>query len=270
MKKIVLSELYIYPVKSCKGMPQESIQVGLKGPEYDRRWMVVDSSGRFLSQRILPQMAWIHTSLDERHLFLSAPSMVPLIVERDPVGQPRKVIVWKDTCTAHDMGDKAAEWLSQFLGMEVRLVFLPEDSVRKINPKYATNPDDQVGFADGFPFLLISQASLSDLNQRMSKSLRMNRFRPNLVLSGCEPYEEDNWKKIRIGEIIFHFVKPCSRCIITNVDQERAQKSNETLEALASYRKADGGIMFGQNLVHEGIGNLKVGSEIEILEYVTL
>lgn len=267
MKKKYLSELYIYPVKSCKGMSLRRVNVGPKGPAMDRRWMVVDKDGCFLSQRTLPKMALIYANLDDHYLFLSAPSLMPLMIPHLPVGTPREVVVWNDTCLAHDMGEDAADWVSEFLGVEARLVFLPEESIRSVSNKYAASESDQLGFADGFPFMLISDSSLHDLNQRVGVNLRMNRFRPNLVISNCDPYEEDLWKKIRIGEIIFHFVKPCSRCIITTINQERAEAGSEPLTTLASFRTEDSGILFGQNLVHEGSGSLEVGSEVEILEY---
>ncbi len=248
-------------------MSLRSVNIGPKGPAMDRRWMMVDQDGRFLSQRTVPKMALIHANLDDHYLFLSAPSMMPLMIPHYPDGLPREVVVWKDTCIAHDMGDKAASWASHFLQIPARLVFFPDDSLRKVNQKYAASQDDQVSFADGFPFMLLSDASLGDLNKRVGMNLRMNRFRPNLVIANCEPYEEDSWKSIRIGQIVFHFVKPCSRCIITTINQERAETGCEPLETLASFRKTEGGILFGQNLVHEGIGLLEIGAQIEILEY---
>lgn len=266
MKKKYLSELYIYPVKSCKGMSLRSVKVGPKGPAMDRRWMVVDKEGRFLSQRSLPKMALIYANLDDHYLFLSAPSLMPLMILHHPVGTPRQVVVWDDTCLAHDMGDEAAAWVSEFLECEARLVFLPEDSIRRVSNEYATSEADQLGFADGFPFMLISESSLHDLNERVGMNLRVNRFRPNLVIANCEPYEEDRWKKVRIGDITFHFVKPCSRCITTTINQERAETGCEPLSTLSTFRQADSGILFGQNLVHEGSGSLEVGAEVEILE----
>lgn len=266
MMRKLLSELYIYPVKSCKGMSLRSVNVGPKGPAMDRRWMAVDSDGRFLSQRTLPKMALIHVQLDDHYLFLSAPGMTPLMLDHYPKGTPCNVVVWKDTCQAHDMGMDAARWISEFLERDARLVFLPDESIRRVNPEYCHTSEDQLGFADGFPFLLISQASLDDLSKRVGMPLRMNRFRPNLVVSNCEPYEEDTWKVIRIGDILFHLVKPCSRCIVTTINQERAAVGSEPLTTLSSFRKTDGKIYFGQNCVHEGTGSLEVGTEIVILE----
>ncbi|MCE5295121.1 MAG: MOSC domain-containing protein [Chlamydiales bacterium] len=265
MKKKYLSELYIYPVKSCKGMSLRSVHVGAKGPAMDRRWMVVDANGCFLSQRCLPKMALIHANLDDHYLFLSAPSKVPLMLLHHPVGPTCEVTVWQDTCLAYDMGDKAAEWVSEFLEVTARLVFMPEQSIRKVNPQYATSTNDEIGFADGFSFLLTCEQSLSDLNTRLGMNMRMNRFRPNLVISKTEPYEEDTWKRIRIGNITFNCVKPCSRSVITTINQERAEEGSEPLNSMASFREIDGKICFGQNLTHEGSGILEVGTEIEIL-----
>ncbi|MBS0637270.1 MAG: MOSC domain-containing protein [Verrucomicrobia bacterium] len=266
MKRKLLSELYIYPVKSCKGMSLRSVNVGPKGPAMDRRWMAVDRNGRFLSQRSIPKMALIHVHLDDSYLFLSAPGMTPLMLKHYPEGTPCQVVVWNDNCTAHDMGDDAAKWISDYLQIDSRLVFLPDDSIRRVNPEYSLHETDQLGFAEAFPFLLISEASLEDLSRRVGMPLRMNRFRPNLVISNCEPYEEDTWKVIQIGKIIFHLVKPCSRCIVTTINQERAEVGSEPLLTLASFRKGDDKVYFGQNCVHVGSGSLEVGTEISILE----
>ena len=249
-------------------MSLRSVHVGAKGPAMDRRWMVVDANGNFLSQRCLPKMALIHANLDDHYLFLSAPSKLPLMLLHHPVGPTCEVKVWNDTCMAYDMGDKAAEWISEFLEVTARLVFMPEQSVRKVNPQYATSTNDEIGFADGFSFLLIGEQSLCDLNRHVGMNMRMNRFRPNLVISNSEPYEEDAWKRIRIGNIVFNFVKPCSRSVITTINQERAEEGIEPLKSMESFRKINGTICFGQNLTHEGSGTLEVGMEIEILETI--
>jgi len=264
MKKKYLSELYIYPVKSCKGMSLRSVNVGAKGPLMDRRWMFVDKAGRFLSQRSLAKLALIHVQLDDHFLFLSAPTTMPLMIPYGAIGDPCEVEVWNDRLLAHDMGDKASLWATSYLGQEARLVFLPDDSHRYVGEKYGK--EAEAGFADRLPFLLLSSASLADLNRRVGMNLRINRFRPNLVIENCEPYEEDRWKRVRIGKIIFHFVKPCSRCIVTTINQERAEADSEPLTTLATFRKEEGKILFGQNLIHEGTGILEVGQEVELLE----
>jgi uncharacterized protein YcbX len=179
--------------------------------------------------------------------------------------EQQRVQVWGDNCLAQSAGAKAAAWLSQFLGLDCRLFFMPESTRREVDPTYAA-PTDQVGFADGFPFLLISEASLADLNQRLEQPLPMARFRPNLVVSGCEPYAEDSWKRIRIGELTFRVAKPCSRCVIPTINPETAEKSVEPLRTLNSYRREGNKVYFGQNLLHDGIGELKAGMLVEVLE----
>jgi uncharacterized protein YcbX len=176
------------------------------------------------------------------------------------------VEVWGDECKAIPASPAAHEWMSQYLGMDCRVVYMPEDSIRLVNPKYAIAPTDHVSFADGFPFLLISQASLDDLNQRLETPLPMNRFRPNFVVSGCTSFAEDTWKRIRIGTMEFHLVKPCARCIVTTVDQQTADRGQEPLRTLAQYRMQDGKILFGQNLVAVGVGQVSVGDAVEVLE----
>ncbi len=261
----ILSAIYIYPVKSCKGIAVSSVEVGPKGPSMDRRWMIVDKDGRFLSQRQVPHMCLIETELLPGKLLLRKRGMPPLILPFGKEGVKREVVVWKDTVAAVDQGDSAAEWLQEALQLEARLVFLPDETVRSVDGRYAKRASDEVGFADGYPFLLISEASLGDLSLRLGAPVPMNRFRPNLVISGCEPYEEDNWKQISIGSITFDCVKPCSRCVTINVDQITAEKSLEPLATLAGYRKVEKGIMFGQNCIHSTSGKLTCGSEVKIM-----
>ncbi|MCW8908566.1 MAG: MOSC domain-containing protein [Sedimenticola sp.] len=261
-----LSALYFYPVKSLRGLRLERAPVDERGIHYDRHWLVVDGDGRFITQRQQPRMALVRTALTPAGLRLSAPGMPDLevdFVSADP--RPLSVEIWRDHCLAHSAGDPAAAWLSRFLGLECRLCYLPEASRRGVDPEYA-EAQDQVGFADGFPFLLISQASLEDLNSRLPAPLPMTRFRPNLVISGCEPYAEDRWKRIRIGGITFRVAKPCSRCVIPTIDPETGQKSSEPLRTLNSYRRQGNQVMFGQNLLHDAIGELRVGTPVEVLE----
>ena len=258
--------MHFYPIKGCKAIDLNSASVGAMGPEMDRRWMIVDSNGRFISQRQEPSMALIETEWKGNVLTVRVPNGPPHSIPFANQGPKREVSIWDDICEAIDQGDAIAKWLSHFLGRECRLVFIPDDSKRRVNPKYAPNPDSIVGFADRFPFLLISEASLHDLNKRLEHPIPMNRFRPNLVVSGCGPFEEDTWKRIRIGNIIFKAAKPCSRCTVITVDQNTGEKGEEPLKTLATYRKMEKGILFGQNLVHENQGVLSVGEIVEILE----
>lgn len=261
-----LSEINVYPVKSCKGLSLSSIKVNKKGGGMDRRWMLIQPDGRFMSQRDYPLMALIQVEVHQDTLVLAVPNKSSLSVPINEKGSPVSVTIWRDTCTAIDQGDVAADYLSQFLETTCRLVYMPDQTFRQVNQNYSTNPSDDVGFADGYPFLLISTASLQDLNQRLDQPVPMNRFRPNLVITNSQPYEEDEWKVIRIGEIVFRVAKPCSRCIITTIDQKTTAKSLEPLKTLATYRKREKGIMFGQNLIHQNEGILNLNDIVEILE----
>ncbi|WP_245832111.1 MOSC domain-containing protein [Solemya velesiana gill symbiont] len=266
MRGISLSGIHFYPVKSCAGIALQSAPVAARGISCDRRWMVVDSKGWFLTQREYPQMALIQVALIPGGIRLQAPGMQVLDVAKvADVGEMVTVQVWGDSCTARLVDEQAADWLSEYLGCDARLVYLPDGNSRQVDLDYARE-GGEVGFADGFPFLLISQASLDDLNGRLEESLPMNRFRPNLVVSGCAPYEEDSWRLIRIGDISFRVAKPCSRCFITTNDQSTAERGAEPLRTLNTYRRRGNFVYFGQNLVHDGTGELKVGMGVEVLE----
>lgn len=263
---ITLSAIYIYPVKSCRGIAMSTAQLDDWGLQFDRNWMVVNETGRFLSQRELPQMALIETAIGAESLQLSAPGQSGLEVPLAPYpGETRTVEVWGDQTPAIDQGEAAAAWLSQALGQTVRLVRIGAGYSRPVKPvQPAAN---QVSFADGYPLLLISEASLADLNQRLPESLPMNRFRPNLVVSGCEAYAEDHWQQIRINEVIFSLVSACERCAITTTDQATGSRSGpEPLKTLATYRRNSGGVIFGQNLVHQNHGAVSSGSPVEVLQ----
>jgi uncharacterized protein YcbX len=227
--------------------------------------MIVDEAGRFRTQRELPRMALIVPRLDGARLTVEAPGMPALALALRSEGERRAVTIWDDACEAIDQGDEAAEWLGDFLAAPARLVRIADDFVRHVDRTYA-GPDDQVGFADGFPFLLASEASLADLNARMERPLEMIRFRPNIVVDGVAPFEEDGWTRIRIGGIGFGVVKPCARCPITTVDQLTAERAQEPLRTLATYRHVRGkGVMFGQNLIHDRAGVVHVGDALEVV-----
>ena len=258
--------LYYYPIKSCRGTSLTEAVVGVRGIAADRHWMVVDERGTFLSQRELPRMALIAPRLGGGGLEVGAPGMPPLTVAVGHDGRRADVNVWDDRCAAIDEGDAAAEWFTRFLGTACRLVRMPDDEVRHVDPTYAS-PGDQVGFADGFSFLLTSRASLDELNRRLPTPLPMNRFRPNLVIDGVTAFEEDGWRHIRIDGITFTVAKPCARCVTTTTDQNTAERSKEPLRTLATFRQVAGkGVMFGQNLIHDRTGVLHVGAEVEVLD----
>ena len=221
----------------------------------DRRWLLVDGDNRFLTQRELPRMALIQPTIEGDCLRLSAPGVGDFELPVDQPGARAAVSVWKDSgIGAVDQGDPVAAWFSDFLEYDCRLVRFADDAVRPVSPKYAPRPTDQVGFADGYPFLIIAEASLDDLNRRLDTPLPMNRFRPNIVVADAEPYAEDTWRAIRVGEVEIDVVKPCARCAITTTDQATAARGKEPLRTLATYRNQNGGAMFGQNAIHRTSG----------------
>ncbi|HEX6433029.1 MAG TPA: MOSC N-terminal beta barrel domain-containing protein [Gemmatimonadales bacterium] len=252
----------IYPIKSARGIELRESELDEFGLRYDRRWMVVDGSGTFLSQRSHPRLALVATSIQGGALRIDAPGMPELETWLDPSPTvATRVRVWNDSCAATWLGERPARWFSDFLGTACSLVHMAGDTIRPANPRYATT-GTRVSFADAFPFLLISEESLNDLNRRLPEPLSMNRFRPNLVVAGVRPYEEDEWSRIEIGAVGFRIVKPCERCVVTTTDQATAAVGKEPLRTLARYRKVRGKVMFGQNAVHETLGRLAVGDRV--------
>lgn len=259
---IRLAGLNLYPIKSARGIALSEWDVDDFGLRYDRRWMVVDGGGEFISQRTHPQLALVIPSIEDGALKIEGPGRPPLRVPLDPLPAiATRVSIWEHSCSASWLGEGPARWFSDFLGCPASLVHMPASTIRPANPVFAP-AGTRVSFADAYPFLLISEASLVDLNRRLRVPLPMNRFRPNLVVAGCEPYEEDDWRSIRIGEIPLEIVKPCDRCVITTTDQMTAERGKEPLRTLATYRNVDGKVLFGQNVVHRGRGRLQVGDRV--------
>ncbi|MDD2049263.1 MOSC domain-containing protein [Pseudomonas putida] len=265
-----LSALYRYPLKSARGEALQTSSLGLLGLDGDRRWMLVErDNGRFLTQRAYPQMSQLTALYGvDGELTLEAPGRPALRVGVPQADSDlRGVTIWRDTFRVPDAGDGAAQWLSEFIGKEVRLVYVPEARSRFLPGGYGL-VNDRVAFADGFPLLLIGQASLDDLVQRLGRPLEMQRFRPNLVVEGAEPFAEDGWKRIRIGEVEFRVLKPCERCIMTTIDPQTGERSadREPLTTLKTYRQKEGDVLFGQNLVADGGGVIEVGMPVTVLE----
>lgn len=263
---IILSSLNIYPVKSLQGTALGEAEVQDRGLQLDRRWIIVDQEGMAVTQRKHPQMALIKVEITEQGLQLNAPDMPLLEVNfGENTGKTCEAEVWGTRCTGVEVSAVANQWLSDYLKMPLQLVYMPDDTKRLVEKEYNIN-NHITSFSDAYPFLLISEASLAELNTRLEQPVPMNRFRPNLVVSGTEAFAEDTWKKIRIGEVIFHVVKGCGRCVFTTVDQETGIKGTEPLRTLAQYRKVGKKVIFGQNLLQEGNGTLKVGDKLEVLE----
>jgi uncharacterized protein len=265
---IKVTELNFYPVKSCGGTTLDTAEVALRGIVHDREWLVVNETNIAITQRDVSSMCLIKPSVSESadELLLNAPGMnlihVPIT---DKFGQ-REVTVWSNQCRADDQGDAAAAWLSEYLGVRCRLVRMSDDNTRQVDQKYAKRETDQVGFADEFPHLLISEESLDDLNSRLDKPIPMDRFRPNIVIKGCNAFDEDTWNTVKIGDIVFDIVKPCARCVITTIDQSNGSKGIEPLKLLAKYRNTNNKLLFGQNIVHHSTGKLRIGDLLEVLD----
>jgi uncharacterized protein YcbX len=269
-----VSALFVYPVKSLRAVALAAAAVEPCGLAEDRRWMVVDAAGRFMTQREHPRMALLAARVDGGGLVLSAAGRDSVAVAG--AGAPggaacrvRRVQVWRDSVAAADCGDAAADWLAAALGVPCRLVRLADPAARPLPPAYARAEREVVSFADGFPLLLACEASLAEVNGRLDRPVPMLRFRPNLVVSGAEAWAEDCWRRIRIGEAVFRVAKPCDRCVMVTLDPQTGAQpdGNEPLRTLSLFRRnLSGRVMFGQNLVPERCGVVRVGDRVEVLE----
>lgn len=264
MKLSTLSAITFYPVKSLAGISVTRWPVTKTGLQYDRKWMLVDNAGQFLSQRKLPNMALIKTALTSSHLILSASGMENLSLPLTPAdGDIINSSIWNVLCEARNVSLEADQWLSSFLNTDCRLVYQPDETIRQVDPEYGRRTDN-VAFSDGFPFLIVSENSLVSLNREMQLNLPMTRFRPNLVISGCPSYAEDSWREISIGAIDFRLPKPCSRCAIPTIDPDTAQTGKEPLRTLNRIRKWQNNVYFGQNALHNQCGTLTVGDTVQV------
>lgn len=267
---LAISALYTYPIKSCGQLSHDTLTITKTGPAYDRHWMVTDADGYFLTQRDYPKMALIQPRLTDDALIVTAPNMDALHIPLTPNREQKQasVVVWNDTVLGADEGDTVAAWFSDYLGITARLYAMPDSTIRKTSTKH-TPQAGQVGFADGYPILMISQASLGDLNQRLEERgkhpVTMQHFRPNIVVTSEQPYIEDTLSKFMINHIPFEAVKPCARCVITTIDPKTgvAFDKKEPLATLATYRQNERGVLFGQNVIHRGEGVLRVGDIVE-------
>lgn len=269
---ITISGLFIYPIKSCRGIPLQEAALDAYGLEHDRRFLVVDATGHFLTQRSIPRMALIETEITATELVLRARGAGEVRVLL-PGGEGRdgriRVAIWRDTVDAVDMGDAVANWLRDCIGQRCRLVHtgggfgrrLPREKIPEVHREI--HPSVPVAFADAYPLLALSESSLDLLNERIEPRVRMDRFRPNIVLRGCEPHAEDTWESVRIGDLVIRHGGPCARCTVTTVDQNSAIHGKEPLRSLAKYRRTSAGsVTFGQNWIHTGAGRIKVGDEV--------
>jgi uncharacterized protein len=257
-----LTEIYIYPIKSLGGIRVPSSKVMEKGLAFDRRWMLIDETSTFMTQRVHTLMALFKLEMNQSSFkitFKNDSILLPFVHSHIP--KEIKTNVWDDEVTTFEVSEAYSNWFSEKLGMKCKLVFFPEENSRPVDVRYKIN-NENVSLADGYPLLIIGQSSLDDLNSRLELPVPMNRFRPNLVFVGGQPYEEDTWKFFTIGKNKFAGVKPCSRCVLTTVDQQTGEKGKEPLATLATYRKRENNIYFGQNVLAIDHNEIHEGDEI--------
>ena len=265
---LTVSELYIYPVKSLGGIALSSATLTDRGFEHDRRWMLVDEHNQFLSQREVRAMALLKVQVTEQGLLVqnsSVPGAELLVPFQPATSETMMVTVWSNHCRAQQVSDAADAWFSKQLGLPCKLVYMPDSTSRYVDSRYAHNKE-VTSFSDGYPLLLLAQASLDDLNSRLPVPLPMDRFRPNIVFTGGRPFLEDAMKQFEINGITFFGVKPCARCVITTIDQQTAEQAKEPLKTLSTYRMKNNKIYFGQNLLYTGEGVITIGDAITIRE----
>ena len=261
-----LANIYLHPIKSSAPLAVGVATVEARGLQHDRRWMVVDADGRFLTGRQLPRLTLLRATPGPGGLSLDAPGMPSLHVPFPQGDATVQVSVWKSGVAARPAHASADAWLGEFLQRPARLVHMDAGVVRPMIDAGA-HAGDEVSFADAFPLLLVSQAALDGLNARLAKPVSMLQFRPNLVVDGVAAHAEDGWKRIRIGEVEFDVAKPCTRCIFTTVDPTRGERDpdGEPLRTLIGYRRTPDGVTFGQNLIPRSLGTLQAGDAVEVL-----
>ena len=262
---LTLNEIYIYPVKSLGGLALQETEVTNRGLKHDRRWMLVDEQGRFLSQRTSPNMALFKLVPETggfRVIYMPDGSSV-IIRFSATMGESLPVTIWDDTCTGTLVDTEADRWFSARLNCACRLVYMADDALRPVDERYAKQAE-LVSFADAYPTLLIGQASIDYLNQQLPDPVEADRFRPNLIFTGGYAHQEDQMAHITINHIDFYGVKPCARCVMIGINQQTGRVGKEPAKTLATYRQWNKKVYFGQNLLHQGCGKIRVGDEVHI------
>lgn len=263
---MLITHLWVYPLKGAAGIPVPEWELDSFGLAHDRRWMVVDRDGGFISQRSDPLLGQVRLSIRGAQLALQSAlaGAVKLPLMGDGSAQSR-VRVWADEVDAIDCGDDAAAFMTRHLGRDTRIVHMPESTIRALPAAYAPAAG-RVSFADAFPLLIIGDGSLDELNRRLEEPVEMLRFRPNIVVGGAAPHEEDAWRTIRLGDVECDVVRPCARCVVPTIDPATGVAGREPTRTLAGYRRWDGKVWFGQNAVHRSPGTLAVGAAVDVLE----
>lgn len=263
-KKLIVTDLFIYPIKSLGGIRVESSLIQERGLLHDRSWVLIDENNRFITQREIPGLVFFSTEINDSYLkvFDKRDPSEYILVDLFPlVGEVASVQIWDDICDAILVSEEAGNWFSAKLGMNLRLAYMPDSTKRHVDTNYAKGAE-VTGFSDGYPILMIGTASLEDLNSRLAQPIGMDRFRPNIVFSGAEPFEEDLITDFTINGVMMRGVKPCARCIMTTTNQQTAERSKEPLNTLSTYRKKGNKIYFGQNVLAKGLGFINVGDLI--------
>ena len=262
-----VDRLRIHPVKGARGLDVQSVDFDAFGPRFDRRWMVVGPDGTSVSQRSTPRLATVRPKVDERSLTLAAPGVEALELPIAPQGDPVRITVWSSELEVRTVSPEADAWLSTVLGSAHRLVFMSDHDVRNTDPEYADG--HRVSFADGYPALLVTRGSVGELARRAGRDIPVERFRPNIVVNGDRPHEEDFWRGFTIGDLRFSGVKLCARCTVTTIDQDSGTRDpdREPLRTLARYRRIESLVYFGLNVVHHGTGRVSLGDSVEILDH---
>jgi len=257
-----VTTLFEYPVKGLRGHKLSCASVNKRGLNMDRRWMLVDDKGEFISQRKHPGLTQFTTTFDDQLKVEHVESQENIEIDLAAFNQKTDVEVWGQACTGHFSTNGVNEWFSRLLNEPVRLVYMDDTNIRPINS--STN-DGFVSFADGYPVLLTSEASLAELNERLDGPVNMARFRSNIVIDGDLPYQEDDWRELKIGSVRFKVAKHCARCQVINIDQESGVSSQEPLRTLATYRTVNNGVNFGVNMIPLSTGNIHKGDEVDIV-----
>ena len=267
MAQLILTEIWIYPVKSLGGIRVKQASVLKKGLQYDRRYMLVDQHNQFITQRAVHELALFKLSMAEDGFLVSFKGdYIKLPPTPTVTGTTQKVRIWNDTVDASELDQQINDWFSHQLGFPCRLVYFPEDNERLVDRNFVSG-DEQVSLADGYPYLIIGQSSLDDLNSRLDKPVPMNRFRPNFVFAGGEAFGEDKWNDFTIGDNRFKGMKLCARCTIPTVDQSTGVAGLEPLKILATFRKNGSKVNFGQNLIPLDFSRVSEGDPISVVSY---
>ncbi|MCI4671051.1 MAG: MOSC domain-containing protein [Bacteroidia bacterium] len=266
-----ITQLHIYPIKSLGGISLQESSLSDRGLWLDRRFMLVDEEGIFLTQRNFPELALLALSLQGQKLTVSHKlrKIPPLHIPVQP-GYERTseldVVVWDDIMPALHLSEVYDKWFSDVLNSPVRLVYMPDGSHRPVKEKYSRN-NNLNSFSDAMPILIIGEDSLKDLNDRLDSAVPMDRFRPNIVFEGGGAFAEDGFHEIHIGKSLFWGMKHCARCNMTTIDQKTAEVGKEPLKTLSKYRRLNNKVLFGMNLLSESEGSIRVGDDLKVISH---